>query len=76
MIGLDHAFSTSYAQARRRFLEAAATAGVPVTSYDHPLTGRDDEALILGWDSQTESFEVEPMNRVEGTAKRPASTRE
>ena len=47
MIGLDHAFSTSYAQARRRFLEAAATAGVPVTSYDHPLTGRDDEALAM-----------------------------
>ncbi len=47
LIALDQAFSTSYAQARTRFLEAAATAGVPVTSYDHPLTGCDDEALAM-----------------------------
>jgi len=47
MIGLDQAFSTSYAQARIRFLEAAATAGVPVTSYAHPLKGRDGEALAM-----------------------------
>jgi len=47
MIGLDQAFSGSYAQARKRFLEAAATADLPVTSYAHPLPGRDGEALAL-----------------------------
>ena len=47
MIALDQAFSRSYAQARTRFLEAAATAGLPITSYNHPLTGRDGEALAL-----------------------------
>lgn len=47
MIGLDQAFSGSYAQARKRFLEAAATAGLPITSYDHPLQGRDGEALAM-----------------------------
>ncbi len=47
MIDLGQAFSTHYAQARIRFLEAAATAGVPVTSYDHPLTGRDGENLAM-----------------------------
>lgn len=47
MIAQRQAFSTSYAQARARFLEAAAAAAVPVTSYDHPLPGRDGEALAL-----------------------------
>ncbi len=47
MIGLEQAFSSSYAQARTRFLEAAATAGLPITSYDHPLKGRDGEALAM-----------------------------
>jgi len=47
MIGLDQAFSGSYAQARKRFLEAAAMAGLPITSYDHPLTGRHGEVLAL-----------------------------
>jgi hypothetical protein len=30
MIGLVDAFSPSYAQARKKFLEAAATAGLPI----------------------------------------------
>ena len=47
MIALDQAFSSSYAQARTRFLQAAARVAVPVTSYDHPLAGRDGEALAL-----------------------------
>ncbi len=47
MIDLAQAFSGSYAQARTRFLEAAATAGLPISSYDHPLTGRDGEALAM-----------------------------
>ncbi len=47
MIALEQAFSRSYQQARRRFLAAAGHAGVPVTSYDHPLKGRDGEALAL-----------------------------
>jgi len=47
MIALDRAFSPSYALARTRFLEAAASAGLPITSYDHPLKGRDGEVLAM-----------------------------
>jgi hypothetical protein len=39
------AFSDSYAQARAKFLAAAASAGLAVQSYTHPLPGRDGEAL-------------------------------
>lgn len=56
--------------------DGGAGLALQVRCADPDALGRDDEALILGWDSQTESFEVEPMSRVEGTAKRPASTRE
>ena len=38
-------FSASYAQARTKFLAAAASAGLAVQSYPHPLPGRDGEAL-------------------------------
>jgi len=47
MIELSQAFSSSYAQARIRFLEAAATAGLSVSSHVHPLKGRDGEALAM-----------------------------
>lgn len=40
-------FSASYAQARAKFLEAAAMAALPVTSHPHPLAGRDGEALAM-----------------------------
>lgn len=43
----QQAFSTSYAQARVRFLEAAAAAGLQLRSYPHPLPGRDGEALAM-----------------------------
>ena len=32
---------------------------------DPDALARDDEALILGWDPKTESFEVEPMSKIE-----------
>ncbi len=41
------AFSTSYARARVKFLEAAATAGMAISSHNHPLTGRDGEVLAM-----------------------------
>jgi hypothetical protein len=41
------AFSTSYAQARQKFLQAAGEAGLTVESIPHPLPGRDGEALAL-----------------------------
>ena len=47
MIGITDAFSTSYARARARFLEAAATAGLPMESHAHPLKGRDGEDLAM-----------------------------
>lgn len=47
MIGVVEAFSSSYAQARTKFLEAAAAAGLAVTSHPHPLPGRDGEALAM-----------------------------
>ena len=47
MIGITDAFSTSYARARARFLEAAATAGLPMESHAHPLKGREGEDLAM-----------------------------
>jgi Protein of unknown function (DUF2817) len=47
MIGVVKAFSSSYSQARVKFLEAAATAGLPIESHAHPLTGKDGETLAM-----------------------------
>ncbi|OUM02073.1 M14 family metallopeptidase [Variovorax sp. JS1663] len=47
MIGVGEAFAPRYAQARRRFLEACAAAGLAVQSHVHPLRGRDGEELAL-----------------------------
>lgn len=41
------AFSQSYAEARRKFLAAAADAGLAVQAHPHPLAGRDGELLAL-----------------------------
>ena len=42
---LISAFSPSYAAARVKFLEAAASAGLAIESHEHPLKGRDGETL-------------------------------
>lgn len=47
MISIPSAFSASYAQARVKFLEAVAQAGLPTTSYLHPLKGRHGEDLAM-----------------------------
>ena len=47
MISVPKAFSSSYAQARVKFLEAVATAGLNVQSHVHPLKGRDGEDLAM-----------------------------
>jgi hypothetical protein len=47
MMGVVEAFSSSYSQARVKFLEAAATAGLPIESHAHPLTGKDGETLAM-----------------------------
>jgi len=47
MISVPNAFSSSYAQARVKFLEAAAAASLPVQSHAHPLKGRDGEDLAM-----------------------------
>lgn len=47
MIGVLDAFSGTYAQARVKFLEAAATAGLQVSSWLHPEAGRDGEELAM-----------------------------
>lgn len=47
MINVHDAFSPSYAQARVKFLEAAATAGMAIRSHEHPLKGRDGETLAM-----------------------------
>lgn len=41
------AFSSSYAQARNKFLDATTRAGLPAQPYRHPLPGRDAETLAL-----------------------------
>jgi hypothetical protein len=45
-LALD-SFSASYAEARSKFLQACAQAGLAVRSHAHPLRGRDGEALAL-----------------------------
>lgn len=47
MINPVQAFSASYVQARVKFLEAAAQAGLMPQSHVHPLRGRDDEVLAM-----------------------------
>ena len=47
MSGDGLVFSTSYAEARAKFLQAAADAGLQVESKPHPLKGRDSEALAM-----------------------------
>ena len=47
MSGVHAAFSTSYAQARQRFLEAAADAGLLVEAKPHPLPGLQGEPLAM-----------------------------
>ncbi len=41
------AFSNRYARARVKFLEAAATGGMGLRSFDHPLKGVDGETLAM-----------------------------
>ncbi|MBE7366292.1 M14 family metallopeptidase [Ramlibacter pallidus] len=40
-------FAASYAQARRKFLQAAQDAGLPVEAKTHPLPGLDGEELAM-----------------------------
>lgn len=47
MSAIDNAFSSSYAQAREKFLQAARIADLQVQSHPHPLPGRDGEALAM-----------------------------
>ena len=47
MKGVVDCFSSSYAQARVKFLEAAATAGLQIESHNHPLKGKDGEVLAM-----------------------------
>ncbi len=47
MISIPKAFSGSYAEARIKFLEAAASAGLTVQSHAHPSRGRDGEDLAM-----------------------------
>jgi hypothetical protein len=48
MSDVSQYFSSSYAQARQKFLEAASAAGVAVESYQHPFArGPDGEALYV-----------------------------
>jgi hypothetical protein len=47
MIGVNQAFSASYARARIQFLEAAAAAGAAIQSHAVGLPGRDGETLAM-----------------------------
>jgi hypothetical protein len=47
VIGVGEAFSSRYAQARQKFLQACADAGLAVRSHVHPLKGRDGEELAM-----------------------------
>lgn len=47
MSGFREAFASSYAEARQKFLAAAADAGIPVDAQPHPLPGLHGEALAM-----------------------------
>ncbi len=47
MIGVGEAFSTSYTQARAKFLQGAAVAGLKLQSHKHPLLSVDGEDLAM-----------------------------
>ncbi|MEO8021543.1 M14 family metallopeptidase [Polaromonas sp.] len=47
MTGVTEAFSGSYAEARGKFLQAAAAAGLKPDSHVHPELGRDGEELAM-----------------------------
>lgn len=47
MIGVVEAFSASYAEARRKFLQGCVAAGLAVDTHPHPLQGPGGEALAL-----------------------------
>ena len=47
MTASSSAFSASYAEARRKFLDAAAQAGLAVESKPHPLPGLEGEPLAM-----------------------------
>ncbi|WP_372826148.1 M14 family metallopeptidase [Polaromonas sp.] len=47
MNGVTEVFSTNYADARAKFLEAAAAAGLTVDTHLHPEAGRDGEMLAM-----------------------------
>ncbi len=47
MMSIPSSFSSSYAQARVKFLEAAAIAGLSIASFAHPLRGKEDEDLAM-----------------------------
>ena len=47
MSGVHDAFSTSYAQARGKFIAAADAAGLLVEAKPHPLPGREGEPLAM-----------------------------
>jgi hypothetical protein len=46
-MNLQDAFSDRYAQARVRFLEGAAAAGMSLQNHTHPMTGIDGETLAM-----------------------------
>ncbi len=46
-MNIPDSFSHSYATARVKFLEAAASAGARIQSYPHPLPGFEGEALAM-----------------------------
>jgi hypothetical protein len=47
VIGVGEAFSPRYAQARQKFLQGCASAGLAVQSHVHPRKGRDGEELAM-----------------------------
>ncbi len=50
--------------------DGAAGLQLQVRCADPDALARDDEALILGWDAKTESFEVEPMSTIDESAQK------
>ena len=54
--------------------DGAAGLQLQVRCADPDALARDDEALILGWDPKSESFEVEPMSAIDENAPKSKGT--
>jgi Protein of unknown function (DUF2817) len=74
MMGVVDAFSTTYAQSRVKFLEAAATAGLQFESYNQSQPSKDGATIALDVASQKPAIHVVEKLLVISSASKAADS--